>query len=67
MNLSEGFGLSIIEVMHFVKLCFSFTDFDAYDDIYTPDVMAGVSANGDETVANGIVELLTRNRDSMKI
>ena len=58
MSLSEGFGLSLIEGMHFGKPCMSFTDVDAYDDIYTPEAMIGVEDHSDESVAKGIEALL---------
>ena len=57
MSLSEGFGLSFIEGMHFGKPCLSFTDVDAYEDIYHPDAMIGVNEHSDEAVANGLVKL----------
>lgn len=63
MSLSEGFGLSLIEGMHFGKPCMSFTDVDAYEDIYHPDVMIGVEEHSDTAVAKGMVKLLTGSWD----
>ena len=59
MSLSEGFGLSLIEGMHFGKPCMSFTDVDAFEDIYHPGAMIGVSNHTDEDVADGLRKLLT--------
>lgn len=58
MSLSEGFGLSLIEGMHFGLPCISFTDVDAFDDIYSPEVMVGVEGHSDLYVAQGMEKLL---------
>ena len=67
MSLSEGFGLSLIEGMHFGKPCMSFTDIDAYEDIYHPCAMIGVEEHSDTAVAEGIVDLLNSQWDKSKI
>lgn len=67
MSLSEGFGLSLIEGMHFGKPSMSFCDIDAYEDIFHPDVMIGVEEHSDESVANGLERLLTTDWDTNKI
>lgn len=67
MSLSEGFGLSLIEGMHFGKPCLSFMDVDAYDDIYHPNAMIGVGEHTDEAVAKGLKQLLTHKWDSDSI
>lgn len=67
MSLSEGFGLSLIEGMHFGKPCMSFMDVDAFDDIYHPDAMIGVCEHTDEAVAQGLKQLLTHKWDSDSI
>ena len=64
MSLSEGFGLSLIEGMHFGKPCISFNDIDAFDDIYNPCAMIGVDLHNNEAVANGIRLLIERKWDS---
>ena len=65
MSLSEGFGLSLIEGMHYGLPCISFNDIDAFEDIYDENVMIGVEQHDDSSVAAGLVELLSRewNRD----
>lgn len=67
MSLSEGFGLSLIEGMHFGKPSMSFTDVDAYDDIYTSIAMVGVEEHSDRAVADGMVRLLNTKWDSQQI
>lgn len=67
MSLSEGFGLSLIEGMHFGKPSMSFTDVDAFADIYHPEAMIGVKEHSDEALARGLEKLLTENWDSNKI
>lgn len=67
MSLSEGFGLSLIESMHFGKPSMSFTDVDAYEDIYSPDAMIGVAEHTDEAVAKGLEQLLTKEWNSDRI
>lgn len=61
MSLSEGFGLSLIEGMHFGLPSMSFTDVDAYEDIYDEIAMVGVEDHSDEAVEKGLEILLTNN------
>lgn len=67
MSLSEGFGLSLIEGMHFGKPCMSFTDIDAFEDIYHPSAMIGVEEHSDTAVAEGMEHLLNSQWDKEKI
>lgn len=67
MSISEGFGLSLIEGLHFGLPCMAFTDIDAYADIYDESVMIGVDGHADENVAAGLKQLLTRNWDKQRI
>ena len=67
MSLSEGFGLSLIESMHFGKPSMSFTDIDAYEDIYHLNAMIGVAEHTDEAVAKGLEQLLTKEWNSDRI
>ena len=67
MSLSEGFGLSLIEGMHFGLPSMSFTDVDAFEDIYDDSAMVGVESHTDEAVANGLERLLTNKWDKEKI
>ena len=63
MSLSEGFGLSLIEGMHFGLPCITFTDVDAYEDISDENAMVGVKEHTDEAVAKGLVFIMTYNWD----
>lgn len=67
MSLSEGFGLSLIEGLHFGLPCMSFTDVDAFEDIFDYSVMVGVEEHNDEAVARGLEHLITNNWNKDKI
>lgn len=67
ISRSEGFGLSLIEGMHFGLPCLSFSDMDAFEDIYDESAMVGVHDHSDEMVARGIELLLTNIWDREKI
>lgn len=67
LSIAEGFGLSLIESMHFGKPCMTFSDLDAYDDIYDSCAMVGLQNRKDQTVADGLSELLQREWDSEAI
>lgn len=67
MSISEGFGLSLIEGMHFGLPCMAFSDIDAFEDIYDKSAMIGVYKHDDESVKNGLVLLLSRHWDKIEI
>lgn len=67
LSISEGFGLSLIEGMHFGLPCLCFDDIDAYDDIYAPEAVVGVHEHADECVAKGLETLLTTEWDKTAI
>lgn len=67
MSLSEGFGLSLIEGMNFGLPSMSFSDIDAYQDIFNPSAMIGVKEHDDAAVAEGLLELMTRKWDKGEI
>ena len=67
MSISEGFGLSLIEGMHFGLPCMCFDDIDAYEDIYAPEAVVGVKEHTDESVAKGLETLLTTKWDKEAI
>lgn len=58
LSHAEGFGLSLIEGMHFGKPCMTFADLDAYEDIYDGCAVIGLQVRTDEEVASGITRLL---------
>lgn len=69
LSYAEGFGLSLIEGMHFGLPCVMHHDLDAFDDIY--DEMSVVEAKGrdDADVAEAIESLLSKEwkKDAIKI
>lgn len=67
ISISEGFGLSLIEGMHFGLPAMTFTDVDAYNDIYSPVAMIGVSSHDNHAVAKGLETLLTSEWDRKSI
>lgn len=60
LSVSEGFGLSLIEGMHYGLPCISFDDIDAFEDIYDERAMVGVNSHENESVAKGLETLLTK-------
>jgi len=67
LSYAEGFGLSLIEGMHFGKPCLTFTDLDAYEDIYNEKAVIGIQERSDESVAKGLEQLLTSEWDATEI
>lgn len=67
LSISEGFGLSLIEGMHFGLPCMTFCDLDAFVDIYDKRAVVGLADRNDQTVANGMIKLLTTKWDKEKI
>ena len=67
LSLSEGFGLGLIEGMHYGLPCVAFDDIDAFDDIYNEDAMIGISHHDNKSVAEGLQHLLTNKWDKEKI
>lgn len=63
LSIAEGFGLSLIEGMHFGKPCMTFCDLDAFEDIYDPSAVVGLPDRRNETVAKGLAELLLKEWD----
>ena len=45
----------------------TFCDLDAYNDIYNQNAVIGLRDRNDQTVANGMVKLLTTKWDKEKI
>ncbi len=67
MSLSEGFGLCLVEGLHFGLPCMSFTDVDAFEDIYDEKVMVGVAEHTDKAVSDGLKRLITNDWDRKAI
>lgn len=68
LSKTEGFGLSLIEGMHFGLPGLMFKDMDAYEDIYDENAIIGVAKRDNQSVAEGIELLLTKqwNKDLIK-
>lgn len=68
LSFCEGFGLSLIEGMSYGKPCMAFSDMDAFEDIYDPNVMVPLYDRSNSTVATGLEQLLTNtwNEDLIK-
>lgn len=67
LSKAEGFGLSLIEGMHFGVPCMTFTDLDAFEDIYNECAVVGIEDRSDESVAKGLEYLLNTKWDKEEI
>lgn len=67
LSKCEGFGLSIIEAARYGIPSLTFSDLDAVKDIYSPTSMLLMEDRSDETVAEGIVKMISSewNKDEM--
>lgn len=63
----EGFGLSLVEGMHYGRPCLMFRDMEAFEDIYNEKAVIGVTARTNKAVADGIVTLLNKGWDERLI
>lgn len=65
LSITEGFGLSLIEGMHFGLPCMMFRDMDAFEDIYNADAVVPIDTRDDRVVASAIETLIsnTWNKD----
>lgn len=68
LSFSEGFGLSLIEALHFGLPCMAFDFIDAYNDIYNPCCMIGLHNTTDLSVSKELRNLITRdwNKDTIR-
>lgn len=67
LSYAEGFGLSLIEGMHFGLPCMMFTDMDAFEDIYNPSVVVPINNRNVESVASAMLLLLGVKWDELQI
>lgn len=67
LSLCEGFGLSMIEAARYGIPSLTFSDLDAVKDIYSPTSMLIMDDRKDETVAAGILKMISIdwNRDEI--
>ena len=68
ISFTEGFGLSLIEGMHFGLPCAMISLMDAFEDIYSDKAVVPINGYSNEAVAKGIELLLTKqwNREWIK-
>ena len=67
LSIAEGFGLSLIEGMHYGLPCVMFNDMDAFEDIFYKEAVVGVVERSDDKVAVALEELVTRPWNSNEI
>ena len=59
LSKAEGFGLSLIESKHFGLPCLTFTELDAFNNIYSEEVIVVLPDREDYTVSDILIKLLT--------
>lgn len=67
LSITEGFGLSLIEGMHFGIPCMTFKDLDAFYDIYSETAVIAIPDRNDQTVADKMQQLISGNWDKKAI
>lgn len=67
LSYSEGFGLSLIEGMHFGIPCAMFRDMDAFEDIYDEKAVVAIDNRDNMMVSVALEDLLTRDWDRQAI
>ena len=67
LSIAEGFGLSLIEGMHFGVPCAMFKDMDAFEDIYDPCAVVPIENRDNASVASAIEKLLETSWDKAAI
>lgn len=67
LSVAEGFGLSLIEGMHFGVPCAMFKDMDAFEDIYDACAVVPIENRDNTSVASAVEKLLESNWDKKAI
>lgn len=67
LSFAEGFGLSLIEGMHFGKPSITFEDLYSYEDIYDSCAVVGIPNREDIAVAHALETCLSTKWDEEKI
>lgn len=67
VSRSEGFGLSIIESMHYGIPTLTFSDIDAIEDIYNVDSIVLIKNKDDISVMKGLIEICSKKWNKNKI
>lgn len=58
LSYSEGFGLSLVEGLHFGVPCAMFSDMDAFSDIYDERCSVAIKDRKDDSVAEAIQKIV---------
>lgn len=68
LSHAEGFGLSLVEGMHFGLPCAMFRDMDAFEDIYDERAVVAINKRDNDDVASAIAMLIKDdwNRDAIR-
>ena len=61
LSFAEGFGLSLIEGMHFGVPCAMPIDLDAFEDIYSECAVVPIQGRDNKTVATALQNLLKKD------
>lgn len=67
LSYVEGFGLSLIEGMHFGLPCMMFCDMDAFDDIFNECSTIGIHDRNVDSVTEALEVLITKQWDKKVI
>lgn len=67
LSVAEGFGLSLIEGMHFGVPCAMFKDMDAFEDIYDSCAVVPIEDRDNTSVASAVERLLETSWDKKAI
>lgn len=67
LSVAEGFGLSLIEGMHFGVPCAMFKDMDAFEDIYDACAVVPIENRDNTSVASALEKLLESNWEKKAI
>ncbi|MBP1539311.1 MAG: glycosyltransferase family 4 protein [Prevotella sp.] len=67
LSVAEGFGLSLIEGMHFGVPCAMFKDMDAFEDIFDPGAVVPIEDRDNTSVAAAVERLLETSWDKKAI
>lgn len=67
LSVAEGFGLSLIEGMHYGVPCTMFSDMDAIEDIFDDRAVVAIDERNNSSVINALVLLLENKWDKSEI
>lgn len=67
LSFAEGFGLSLIEGMYFGLPCMMPRNLDAFEDIYNSNSVIAIEDRGDQSVADALQLLLTKEWNKQNI